>query len=289
MSASRLSGWGVILFAVAAAAARVGSRHDLRSLWAVQAQPLAADSSLPQHPRQPPPVVVARGRLRPAGGVICVAGPTRPGEVIAELKVREGEWVEAGAILAVLEGTPAQSARVQRLTAEARHATADYDRIQRLHQEAIVSTAERDAVALRAEVARADLARARADLDASNVRAPMAGRVLAIHTRPGERIAATGILDLGNTAQMEVVAEVYETDIAAVRIGQGASINAAVFSERLTGRVDRVGLTIGKQSVFDVDPAANTDARVVEVYIRLDASERVTTLTNLQVDVELAS
>ena len=37
--------------------------------------------------------------------------------------------------------------------------------------------------------------------------------------------------------------------------------------------------------MLDVDPAADADARVVEVRIRLDEPEALASLTNLQVDV----
>jgi len=131
---------------------------------------------------------------------------------------------------------------------------------------------------------------AEARLERTLIRAPRAGQVLKIHTRPGEVIAANqGILELGNTDQMMVVAEVYETDILRVRPGQRATISNRVLPETLQGRVERVGLQIGKKDVLNTDPAADVDARVVEVYIRLDpeSSARVAGLTNLQVNVAI--
>jgi HlyD family secretion protein len=89
---------------------------------------------------------------------------------------------------------------------------------------------------------------------------------------------------------MMVVAEVYETDILRVRPGQQATIsNRALPETTLQGRVERVGLQIGKKDVLNTDPAADVDARVVEVYIRLDpeSSARVAGLTNLQVNVAI--
>ena len=50
---------------------------------------------------------------------------------------------------------------------------------------------------------------------------------------------------------------------------------------RSLGTVDRIGLKIGKKDVLDTDPAADTDARVVEVEIRLDDPQQVAGLTNL--------
>lgn len=143
-------------------------------------------------------------------------------------------------------------------------------------------------VQLQSLVRNLELAEAR--LERTLIRAPRAGQVLKIHARPGEIITADkGILELGNTDQMMVVAEVYETDILRVRPGQRATISNRALPETLQGRVERVGLQIGKKDVLNTDPAADVDARVVEVYIRLDpeSSARVAGLTNLQVDVAI--
>jgi HlyD family secretion protein len=46
--------------------------------------------------------------------------------------------------------------------------------------------------------------------------------LIEIHTYPGERVGADGILELGRTDEMVAIAEVYETDIGRVRKGQRA-------------------------------------------------------------------
>jgi HlyD family secretion protein len=130
---------------------------------------------------------------------------------------------------------------------------------------------------------------ANASLDRTIIRAPSDGEILQIITQTGEAIGENGILELGNTRQMYVVAEVYETDVGLVELGQKATITSrnGAFDETLTGTVERIGTQIFKNDVLDDDPAANADARVVEVRIRLDQSEPVARLTNLQVDVRI--
>jgi HlyD family secretion protein len=53
--------------------------------------------------------------------------------------------------------------------------------------------------------------------------------------------------------------------------------------------VSAIGLEIGRQSITSSDPAANTDARVVDVIVVLDASssERARTFTNLEAIVRI--
>jgi HlyD family secretion protein len=143
----------------------------------------------------------------------------------------------------------------------------------------------------RAQVAAAQarVARAQADLDLATVRSPQDGQVLKIHTRPGELVGTQGIISLGQTQRMVAVAEVYEVDLSHIRVGQTATVISKnnAFSEVLHGEVVEVGLEIDKQDVLNTDPAAEFDARVVEVKVRLDeaASHRVAGLTNLSVQV----
>jgi HlyD family secretion protein len=140
---------------------------------------------------------------------------------------------------------------------------------------------------MKVKVAKARLAGARAELALSEVRAPIAGRVLAVHAHNGERVGAEGLIELGRTDEMYAVAEVYETDISRVREGQPAVITSAALESSLTGRVERIGLMVAKMDVLGTDPVAKTDARIIEVDIRLDEGQDVSKLTYLQVTVEI--
>ncbi|MFT5064551.1 MAG: HlyD family secretion protein [Yoonia sp.] len=139
------------------------------------------------------------------------------------------------------------------------------------------------------EAAKTDLARARQDLERAYVRAPEAGTVLGINARVGERPAASGIIDLGDTTQMTVEAEVYQTMIGRVSIGDPVVVSAEALQEDLSGIVSAIGLEIGRQSITSSDPAANTDARVVDVIISLDdaSSALAQRFTNLEAVVRI--
>jgi HlyD family secretion protein len=140
-----------------------------------------------------------------------------------------------------------------------------------------------------AEVDRAIALRnqAQASLDQSLVRSPLSGEVLEIHTRPGEVVSTDGIADLGQTQHMQVVAEVYQSDIQRVQVGQQARITSDSIGGELTGVVTRIGSQVRRQNVINTDPSANIDARVIEVDIDLDSdsSERAAKFTHLQVQV----
>ncbi|HAJ63599.1 MAG TPA: HlyD family secretion protein [Cyanobacteria bacterium UBA8543] len=148
-----------------------------------------------------------------------------------------------------------------------------------------------DVQAAQAEVdsALAAVETAQADLDLAYVRAPKASQILKIYTFPGEVVGKDGIADLGQTDQMYVVAEVYETDVNQVKIGQQASISSEAFSKELQGKVTQIGLQVRKQGIHSTDPVADVDRRVVEVKVRLNPEDnkQVTNLTNSQVEVLL--
>ncbi len=135
--------------------------------------------------------------------------------------------------------------------------------------------------------AMAQLRKAEADMKLSYVIAPIPGEILEIHTKAGETMSADGIAEIGRTNEMIVVAEVPEASIGRVRLGQLASIvsDNGAFSGKLQGTVSEIGRKIGKKDVLNNDPAADVDARVIEVKISLSEqdTQRVAGLTNAKV------
>jgi len=197
-----------------------------------------------------------------------------------------------------------QQADVDRLKAELASAEASKLQLQQArvsdlnNAEAQVGSAQASLTLAQAQTgvdsAARNLALAEEQLERTLIRAPRAGQVLRLYVEPGEAVSnleGSPVLALGNTEQMYVVAEVHETDVEQVEVGQPATITSrnGAFDQTLSGTVEQVGLQIFKNDVLDDDPAANADARVVEVRIRLDPddSQVVAGLTNLQVDVAI--
>ncbi len=305
------------------------------------------------------PVVMGLGRLLPEGEVVSVAPPFGAGDArVASLRVGEGDRVEEGAVLAVLDSertllaavdtaqaqlaardaTLAQvKASVQASRAEARATLAraetayqntirEFERVETLRQRGFAAEqnfdqrrAARDEAAREVEraqavlsrygsgdldaqadvqvaernvgTAKADVARAVADLDKAYVRAPVTGTVLTIHARPGEKPGTQGLMNLGNIEQMTVEVEIYQAQIGRVALGNAVEVTAEALPQPLEGRVTRIGLEVGRQTVVDASPAANTDARVVKVMVTLEpnSSRRARHLTNLQVTARIGT
>ncbi len=231
--------------------------------------------------------VGALGRLEPRGGVRHVAGPPHPVVVIEALRVEEGDRVRTGQEIALLAGIGPARAEAARLRAESARAQRELERNRSLSRSQVVAASRLEALETDAEVARASLQRAEEELALYTVRSPIDGQVLEIHVRAGERVGPEGIAKLGQTDAMYAIAEVYETDVARVRVGQRARIRSPALALDLEGVVERIGLEIDKNDVLTTDPVADADTRVVEVEISLLESEAAARLTNLRVEVEI--
>jgi HlyD family secretion protein len=235
-------------------------------------------------------VISSLGRLEPENGVVQLAGPSGSGfagAVLKTLEVAEGDWVEKDQIVARLDSYELRSAEVARLNAILDNARSEMARQQNLSRTSATSRSNLDAAQMDLDIALADLAAARANLELAVVRAPLRAQVLEIHAYPGERVGPEGIMELGRTDRMYAVAEVYETDITGVEVGQLAKIRTPAMDAELTGKVERISLKVGRLDVVGTDPIAKTDARVVEVFILLDDSSAVSRFTNMQVKVEI--
>lgn len=126
-----------------------------------------------------------------------------------------------------------------------------------------------------------------AELDRASVRSPIAGEILYVHTRSGEVVSSDGIVEIGQTQQMNVVAEIYQSDVNKVQIGQKVRATSDAIMGELSGEVELIGSQVQRQALINTDPSTNIDARVVEVRIALDAesSKKAAKFTNLQVTV----
>jgi HlyD family secretion protein len=275
--------------------------------------------------------VSALGRLQPEGGVIRIGAPSTPesisGSVLDKLFVKEGDYVEAGTLLAVTASAAVLTARVKQAQAaqqtairasEAAQSQADEscvradvasreaDRRVRLLAQKLASEEETESALGQSEataasctagkanalyaksqvdVAAAGVEVAQAELERAYIKAPFSGRILDVLRHPGELIGLEGLLELGRVDRMYAVAEVYETDIKSVKVGQRATVTSDALPGPLGGKVELIRHKVRKQDVIGTDPAADKDARIIEVEILLDDPEAAASLTYLQVQI----
>lgn len=218
------------------------------AFWAAGALALAGFGAWPV-----PGEVVAPARLE-GGGQHIVAAPVDG--YLARVAVRPGARVEAGEVLLELDARDPELAR-QRWQAEA----AQHDKQYReaLTQDDPGAIAMARARLLQAQV---QLAQAEADLERTRVRAPIAGLVLGGDLSQSQGMPVQRgqtLMTVAPAAQLKVVAEVDERDVAGLAPGQPARVLFATPGAQprhLTlARVSPVALPLDGRNVFEVEGA----------------------------------
>jgi HlyD family secretion protein len=133
-------------------------------------------------------------------------------------------------------------------------------------------------------------------LERTQLVAPVDATVLGVFARAGEAVGQTPVVQLANLKQMVVVAEVYETDVKQLKVGQKATVNSRAFrspydEQGLRGTVEQIGRMISSPALKSLDPFAQADRRVIEVRILLDPEDarQAAEFVGLQVDVTFSN
>jgi HlyD family secretion protein len=144
-----------------------------------------------------------------------------------------------------------------------------------------------DVAAAAAELRQAIAAQkeAKANFEQAFVKAPSNGVIFKVNTRSGETVSNDGIVELGQVNQMMVIAEVYQSNISKIKLGQKVRVTSNSLNGELQGKVELIGWQVRRQNIINSDPSDNIDSRVVEVRVKLDepSSQKAAKLTNLQV------
>ena len=222
------------------------------------------------------------------------------GEVL-RIHVETGQDVERGALLVEIDPRDVRNAYAQAeadlAVAEARLATAEAQkrRVEELRKANVVTEQEYESAALEEANARAQLVKARTNLELARerlgdvtVRAPIAGTIIQRNVEIGTIIASasqnisggTLLLTMADLSQMQVRTLVDETDIGQIRPGQVARVMVEAYPGRTF---------VGE--VLKIEPQAVVDQNVTmfPVLVVLDNAERLLSPgMNAEVQIEVA-
>lgn len=230
----------------------------------------------------------ALDRVRAAGRPSEIAAQrARIAALAAQVDLAEREAQRAERLVPTGAGAVAAADRTRadalRLAAERRQAEAELD--------SLLSSRPEDIALAEARLAAAEaaLSKAQADAELARVRAPFAGTILRIMARPGDQVGSDGLLEIGDLTRMDVVADVYETDLPRLRMGAPAEIVVPGETRRFGATVREIGWTVRRQVQAGTDPVAAVDARTVEVRLALDdaGAEALRRRSNMQVQVAI--
>lgn len=240
---------------------------------------------------------------------------------VTHLAVKEGDKVKKGQLLLQLDPvqrstdqvqarTTLASAKAHQRDAEGKFKVAEsnYQRQRSLYDQKLLSNAEWDqatsayeAAREAANAAREDVARAQAALTAASdnlsktrILAPIDGVVSALYIEEGEIVimgtmnnAGTQILTVSDLSRMLVKADVDETDVVDIRLGQKAKITVdALPDSAYDGTVTEIGNTAKRSATGIVEGQTNFevevtfDAHVPEVRPGMTADVEIETSTH---------
>ena len=306
--------WGAIGLAILVAIAGAG-------LWVM---PTRQTSSAQDAPKAAPPLI-ARGYTDAPEGTAVVAGDPAGGSVLVELKVKDGQKVKKGEVLAVLSN-------YARADVTLRMAEADLVKLKQMHdfvlkgtrlsdialQEAAlkssieqnklealqrarsgkppdmreIETAIADQGLERQKVRLAllkttlendlaqheiDMANTQSRIDSAKrtledalVRSPLDGVVVQIFSRQGERVSPAGIVKVVDMAQLRVLADVDELHVSRLKPGGKVDVTFRGNNDVYKGTIERIAPTVKRMQRVEPDGGSSTDARVVQVEIKID-------------------
>ena len=188
------------------------------------------------------------------------------------LSVREGDFVQAGQVLARVDASENQSrARQARNQADASKAQVEvaqrqYDNNTSLVNQGFISKTALDTSLANLNAAKSTYQAALAATDVATkavddtvLRAPISGQISQRLAQLGERVGVdTRILEIVDLSRLELEATLSAADSSLVRVGQTAELQIEGGSQRITARVVRI------------NPSAQAGSRSVLAYLSLD-------------------
>ena len=217
----------------------------------------------------------------------------------AEIRVAESKLAAQDSVIARYKAdlgqASAEARRAEQLFAAGATSANRVEKLQADESSAKAQLAE--AIATKATLVE-DLRSSRASLDKdkterakATVLAPFSGTIFKVHARPGDKVGEDGLLEMGDSSRMGVIAEVYQSDRPMIALGQKASLSADGFKGRkVEGQVVEIAREVSRQTVFSGQAGENLDRRVLEVKIGLTPQESALAshLNYLQVNVLFA-
>ncbi|MEB3264921.1 MAG: DevB secretion protein [Synechococcus sp.] len=249
-------------------------------------------------PAPPPPAplrqdVTALGRLTPEGGLVNLsipAGSVGGSEVVQRWFVPEGAEIRKGELLARLSSWDQLEASVREAQASLNAAQVllpslkfSQDRARQLFQDGGISEQElgevqANVISKQADIqtAQAALSRARTQLAAAEIRSPLDGFLIRIYSWPGMKETDEGLALIGRAERMQAWAQVFQTDVNRLRIGQAAEVRAETggFKGVIPARLVSIIRQVSARDLFATTGNNDVNARVVLVKLDLDPAYR---------------
>jgi HlyD family secretion protein len=111
---------------------------------------------------------------------------------------------------------------------------------------------------------------AKRSLEDTMVRSPLDGVVVQIFSRQGERVSPAGIIKIVDMNQLRVLADVDELHVSRLKPGGKVDVTFRGNNDIYKGTIERIAPTVKRMQRVEPDGGSSTDARVVQVEIKID-------------------
>ena len=251
--------------------------------------------------------VTALGRLTPRGGNVKLsvpAGISGGNEIVTEWLVPEGATITRGQVLARLSSYEQLNAAVESARETLRLSKSllpflvtSEEKARQLLERGSLSKEEAaqsksTLISKRSEILSNETAlrKAQSELNSSIVKSPLNGRLIKIYSWPGMKETSDGLALAAETSNMQVWAQVFQTDIQRVKPGQAATVTAESggFNGTLKATVESIVGEVSERDLFAISGNNDVNARVILVKLNLDPQEQqlVEQLSGLNVTVK---
>jgi len=117
---------------------------------------------------------------------------------------------------------------------------------------------------------------------------PIDGFVISVNAEVGERVGQLPIAEIADLSNMVCLAEVHESDVGKLALGNRVEIRSPALQRVLAGTVERIDRVVGSVQMRSPNPMARSDFRAVPVWISIDPKDVELASSRLQLQVEVA-
>ncbi len=190
-------------------------------------------------------------------------GVTGEGGRVSRVYVDAGDWVKAGQTLISIERSvqtqqlEAQMSQIDIAKADLKLAQSELERAEQLIGRGFISKADvdrriatRDSARARVRAAQAQANELRARAARLDIRAPSSGYILERNVEKGQTVSQgnTNLFRMAQNGQLELRALLSEVDLAAIQVGEAATIVPVGLDEEFEGNIWAISPTINPQT-----------------------------------------
>ena len=204
---------------------------------------------------------------------------------ISQVLVKENDHVTAGQTVAILDGKDFEAQRDQ-AQYKVTNTKVEYERAEQLYNLGAGTKQDLDTAKFNYDTALSTLSEAESDVAETVITAPMDGVVVGEPKTVGTMAVQgnsnpTVIMRIADTANKQILAQVDETDIGKVQVGQEATFTVDAYTYRtFTARVTKISQT-DTSNTWDTNSStsssssssSSSSASVIYYYVTLDVND----------------